>query len=71
MRSVRGCEPMSDQSLAAIARSLAAALIAEPDPKLLAEVEAMRRRREQKQVTALEAELCSAYRDEIIETLKV
>jgi hypothetical protein len=63
---------MSDHSIASIARCLASALIAaEPNEKLLAEVEALRKRSEDKRVVALEAELCTAYRDELIETLTV
>jgi hypothetical protein len=62
---------MSDHSIATIARCLAAALISDPDVLQVAEVEAMRKRREQKQIAKLEDELCAEYRDEIIETLKV
>jgi HPt (histidine-containing phosphotransfer) domain-containing protein len=60
-----------DHTIAEIARSLAAALIAEPNTKLLAEVEALRQRQERERVVKLEAELCDAYRKELIETLTV
>lgn len=65
---------MSDQSIAAIARSLAAALLAEgKSAKLIAEATALRNQdaNERKQVAALEGELCAAYRNELIETLTV
>lgn len=61
---------MSDRSIADIARDLAAALIAEPSEKPLTEVEALRKRNDEKRAK-LEAELCDAYRNELIETLTV
>jgi hypothetical protein len=63
--------PMSDHSIAAIARCLAAALISDNEILLVAEVEALRKRREQKQIAKLEDELCAEYREETIEMLKV
>jgi hypothetical protein len=66
---------MSDQSIAAIARSLAAALLAEGRARtLMAEVEALKKRGADDaapEVAALEHELCAEYRAEIVETLKV
>jgi hypothetical protein len=62
---------LDDHAIAAIARDLAAALIAEPNTKLLAEVEALRQRQERERIAKLEAELCDAYRKELIETLTV
>jgi len=63
---------MSDQSIAAIARSLAAALLADArSAKLMAEVVALRSLEEKKRVAALEGELCNAYRDELIESVRV
>jgi hypothetical protein len=63
---------MSDQSIAAIARSLAAALLAEGRARaLMAEVEALKKRSADDEVAMLEHELCAEYRNEIVETLRV
>lgn len=65
---------MSDQSIAAIARSLAAALLAEArSEKLMAEAVAVRKRdeEEKKRVSDLEGELLAAYRSELVETYTV
>jgi hypothetical protein len=65
---------MSDQSIAAIARDLAAALLAEArSAKLLAEATAIREQdqNEKKRVAALEGELLAAYRNELVETYTV
>jgi hypothetical protein len=62
---------MSDQSIAAIARSLAAALLAPEDqPELMAEIEALKKRAEEKRIAALQKELCAEYHNEIRVTLK-
>jgi hypothetical protein len=63
---------MSDQSIATIARDLAAALLAagvgtsKPVPS-----EAGRRRSAETEITALQAELCAEYRAEIVETVRI
>jgi hypothetical protein len=56
---------MSDQSIASIARSLAAALLAACRHPRSADCQ------EPNRVAALETELCAEYRAEMIEALKV
>jgi hypothetical protein len=57
---------MSDQSIASIARSLAAALLAEA-----AKRDAAAEEEEKRRVAALEAALCAEYRDEVFAQIKL
>jgi hypothetical protein len=56
---------MSDQSIADIARSLAAALLAEA-----AQRDAAAENEEKRRIAALEAALCAEYRDEVFESVR-
>jgi hypothetical protein len=60
---------MSDRSIASIARSLAAALLAEKP--IAAKTKRNTHVEEDARVAALEEELCEEYRAEIVETLRV
>ncbi|MGY3130078.1 hypothetical protein ACVWZM_000760 [Bradyrhizobium sp. USDA 4501] len=63
---------MSDKSIAAIGRALAAALLAEAHAApMLAEVAKLKRRDEPGEIASLAVELMDEYRTEILETLKV
>lgn len=65
---------MSDQSIASIARALASELMLDPENRANArrrKSEARKRRARPDRVAALERELCTEYRDEVIEAIKV
>jgi hypothetical protein len=62
---------MSDKSIAAIGRALAAALLAEAhSAPMLAEVAKLKRPDEHGEIGSLAVELMDAYRTEILEALR-
>lgn len=65
-RALSEAHVVSDQTIASVARPLAAALLA-----ALAKRATDRAKAEEKRVAALQRELCAAYREEMIETLRV